>query len=57
MVAELIAGAVALWEWIGKDFLKSQTLQQLDKGVQQAWQRIRWADAVSAALTIKNNML
>ncbi len=57
MVAELIAGAVTLWELIGKDFLKSQTLQQLDKGVQQTWQRARWADAVSAALTIKNNML
>ncbi len=45
MVAELIAGAVTLWELIGKDFLKSKTLQQLDKGVQQAWQRARWADA------------
>ena len=57
MVAELIAGAVALWEWIGEDFLKSKTLQQLDTGVQQAWQRAQWANAVFATLTIQNTML
>ncbi len=57
MVAELIAGAVALWKLIGKDFLKSQTRQQLDTGVQQVWQRAQWADAVSAALTVQNTML
>ncbi|NJL04021.1 MAG: hypothetical protein HC911_03700 [Chloroflexaceae bacterium] len=46
MVAELIAaGALALWDIIGKNFVQSTTLRQLDRSTQQAWQRVQWPDA------------